>query len=424
MIERLRKRFIKIATIAVALVLLLLSLIVNVVNFISVDRDLTEKLTTIEENQGTMPTGKKQEEEPEPEIPETSVTERKEPEKKKRDFSLESSYSARYFVIRYTEEGELVRADLEHIASVTSEDVDEYVAVAQKKKEGFGYGNGFKYYVKKDGQGRCMAVFLDCHQELTSVYAVAGLSLLAMVVCVALVFILVVIYSRRAVEPVAQASARQKQFITDASHELKTPLTVITTSLKVLEMETGTSKWIDKIRKQTEKLGELVNALVQLSRLDEDTSPLQMEEMNFSEVTEEVAKSFEDVMAEKGHILKLQIEEGIVCRGDSHGIRQLLSILLDNSVKYAVGETPVTVTLERHKKDICLQVENETAPISEEELSKIFDRFYRVDKARGSKTGGFGIGLSLARSIVEGHGGSIKASMKGNCVCFTATFHS
>ena len=158
MIERLRKRFIKIATIAVALVLLLLSLIVNVVNFISVDRDLTEKLTTIEENQGTMPTGKKQEEEPEPEIPETSVTERKEPEKKKRDFSLESSYSARYFVIRYTEEGELVRADLEHIASVTSEDVDEYVAVAQKKKEGFGYGKGFKYYVEKDGQGRCMVI--------------------------------------------------------------------------------------------------------------------------------------------------------------------------------------------------------------------------------------------------------------------------
>lgn len=406
MIRELKKRFIRIAMLAITLVMLLLSLLVNVVNFISVDGDLTDKITMIADNEGTMPT-------------EMSMEEKQEDSKGGHDkFDIETLYATRYFVLRYTGSGELVKADLDAIASVTEEDTDTYIAIALKHGEGYGYTSGYKYEVIKNGEDRYMAIFLDCHQEMRSAVEVALLSLLAMIVCIIIVYVVVVIFSRRAVDPIVQASIRQKQFITDASHELKTPITVIVTSLKVLEMDVGENKWIDKIRKQTEKLSQLVNALVSLSRMDEDDSPLSMSEFAISQVTEEVVASFADLAKEQGHEIQAQIAPDLSYLGDETAIRQLLSILLDNALKYALPETAIGVTLQKQKKGVQLQVRNACQPIPAEELPKLFDRFYRVDKARGSKIGGFGIGLSLARSIVEGHKGAITARMEEDEIVF------
>mgnify|MGYP001126939226 CR=1 FL=1 len=212
---------------------------------------------------------------------------------------------------------------------------------------------------------------------------------------------------------------RQKQFITDAGHELKTPITVIGTSLKVLEMEVGKQKWIDKAMAQTEKLTSLVNSLVTLSRMDEEDSPLRMEDFPVSDAVRETAETFVDFAASKGHELRLSITDGLTYRGDEYAVRQLVSILLDNAVKYALPDSPIEFSLEKAKRGVVLRSSNACEDVAPENAQKLFDRFYRADQSRSSGSG-FGIGLSIARSIAEGHHGSIRARVDDGKIEFTA----
>ena len=394
MIERLRKRFIRIATLAVAGVLLLLCVTVNAANYISADRQLTQMLRMICDNQGT--------------VPHFPPDGGKPGQKPDGPFTPETPYSTRYFVLRYNGDGDLEQADLTHIAAVSEDDTAQYLTAALRHGAGFGYTAGYKYYVVHTDTDRWMAIFLDSYQELHAVVTFAWMSLAAMTVCVVLVYGIVVLCSRRAIAPVVQASERQKQFITDASHELKTPITVIATSLKVLEMEVGQQKWIDKAESQTEKLTQLVNALVTLSRMDEETSPLQMADFPVSDALTETAESFRDFAASAGHPLDVRVTPGLTYCGDEYAVRQLVSILLDNAVKYALPETAIRFVLEKGKRGVVLRCSNACTPLAEGETEKLFDRFYRSDQAR-SADGSFGVGLSIARSIAEGHHGFIRA---------------
>lgn len=405
MIRKLRKKFIRITVLAAALVLILLSLIVNIANFISVDASLTQMLKMIYENEGTIP--------PLPRYDKPDGT-------SNGPFSPETPYSTRYFVLRYSGQNELWQANLDNIAAITSDDTDKYLKIAIRHGEGFGYTSGFKYYVAYNDENRWMAIFLDSHREMRSVTMIALLSLAATAVCIFLVYIIVVLFSRRAIDPVVKSTQLQKQFITDASHELKTPITVINTSLKVLEMEVGKQKWIDKAKLQTEKLKDLVNSLVTLSRMDEEESPLRFHNFNISDSIRETAESFQEFAASHGHKLKLSVTPELNYYGDEYAIRQLASIMLDNAIKYSVSDTPIFFTLEKEKKYIALRTVNECKTVNTAELDKLFNRFYRSDEAR-AKNGGFGIGLSIARSIAEGHKGSIYAQYKDeHSIEFTA----
>ena len=405
MIRRLRKRFIRIATLAVTAVLLVLCLSVNIANYISMDSGLTNVLNVISDNRGTMPPmphGQPPEGRPDGQL------------------TKETPFSTRYFVLRYDGDGDLIKVELDKIAAVTEDDVGEYLSLALEHGEGYGYARGYKYRVVYNGEDRWMAIFLDDYQEMRSVREIALVSLAAMAGCVALVYVIVVLCSRRAIDPVVQASEHQKQFITDASHELKTPITVIATSLKVLEMETGKQKWIDKAQTQTEKLTELVNSLVTLSRMDEEETPLHFAPFAVSDAVRETAESFRDFAESNGHALRLEIAPELAFSGDEYAIRQLVSILLDNVVKYAAEGTGIAFSLEKTKKGVLLSSVNVSrTPLAPEELDKLFDRFYRADPAR-SGTGGFGIGLSIARSIAEGHKGGIRASLEDGKICFRA----
>ena len=405
MINRLRRRFILIAVSSVTLVIVVLSLSVNLINFLSTDSDLTNMLEIIYENQGAVP-----------DFPRGGRPD----EMRDLPITPETPYSTRYFVLRYGEDGRLRNLDMRHIAAVTEADVDAYLSVAMDRGAGFGYFGSYKYYVVPDGSGESTAIFLECRQALRSVRMFALTSALVVIVCIALVYVLVLFFSKRAIDPVVRSVEKQKQFITDASHELKTPLTVITTSLKVLEMEVGEQKWIDKAQAQAEKMGHLVGDLVTLSRLDEEKPRLQIADFPVSEAVAETAESFRDFAATQGHALALEIPSGLTYRGDEYAVRQLVSILLDNAVKYADEGSGIGLRLERTKRGVTLRVHNACTGMDPSELDRLFDRFYRVEKSRSKETGGFGVGLSIARSIAEAHRGSIRAECPdANTIQFT-----
>lgn len=405
MINRLRRRFILIAMSSVTLVIVVLSLSVNLINFLSTDSDLSRMLEMIYENQGAVP-----------DFPRGSRPD----EMRNIPITPETPYSTRYFVLRYDGDGRLRNLDMRHIAAVTEEDVEAYLSVAMDQGVGFGYFGSYKYYVVPDGSGESTAIFLECRQELRSVRMFALTSALVVIVCIALVYVLVLILSKRAIDPVVRSVEKQKQFITDASHELKTPLTVITTSLKVLEMEVGKQKWIDKAQAQAEKMGALVGDLVTLSRLDEEKPRLQIADFPISEAVAETAESFRDFAAAQGHALALEIPSGLTYRGDEYAVRQLVSILLDNAVKYADEGNGISLRLERTRRGVTLHVRSACTGMDPSELDRLFDRFYRVEKSRSKETGGFGVGLSIARSIAEAHRGSIREECPdANTIQFT-----
>ena len=441
MIKRLRNRFISIAMLSVTAVMLLLTVILNVANYVATDSDLKQTLTLIYENAGTIPHSRFQLPDSAnaptplenddgngdiapapPDGADDSQTPQAPPDDKvaRREgpFTAETPFSTRFFVLRYTSDGTLTQENLDNIASVTTDDTQTYLSAALVHGAGYGYCGSYRYFVAQE-DGENIAIFLDCYHELRAMRVVLVWSLLADAACILLVFLLVVLLSRRAIDPVVRSAQQQKQFITDASHELKTPITVIATSLKVLEMETGKQKWIDKAMAQAEKLTSLVNSLVTLSRMDEEDSPLKMEDFPVSDAVRETAESFTDIAASKGHELHLSITDGLTYRGDEYAVRQLVSILLDNAVKYALPDSPIEFSLEKAKRGVVLRSSNACEDVTPENAQILFDRFYRADQSRSSGSG-FGIGLSIARSIAEGHHGSIRAIVDDGKITFTA----
>lgn len=433
MMKSLQKKFIRITMLAVTAVMLVLCLSVNIANYVSTQSDLNGTLDMIAENRGTIPKALPEDTAQEPASGENENTppalpdapnENKEavPEKPTGPFTEETPYSTRYFVLRYDDEGVLSDAGLDNIASITEDDVPEYLSFAVSQGEGDGYYNGYQYKISRVGEDRFMAVFLDCYQQRRSVYTLALLSLAVTAVCILLVYVIVLLCSKKAIEPMLKNAQRQKQFITDASHELKTPITVIATSLTVLEMEVGRQKWIDKAMAQTEKLKALVNSLVTLARMDEEDSPLQLSSFAAGSAVRETAESFVDFAESEGLSLKLDIDDTLSYVGDEYAVRQLVSILLDNAVKYAVPDSEIIFCLKKSElsaKGICIQTANHCEALETDKLDKLFDRFYRSDESRQSS--GFGIGLSIARSIAEGHHGRITAtSPSDDVIVFTA----
>ena len=442
MIKRLRNRFIRIAMLSVTAVMLLLTVILNAANYVSTDSDLKQTISLIYENEGTIPrsrfqpsSGSDSADAPTP--PESSSTSdapglpdlqssqdvQAPPDDKvaRREgpFTAETPFSTRFFVLRYTSDGTLTEANLDNIASVKTDDTQSYLSAALAHGAGYGYCGSYRFFVAQTDDGGNIAIFLDSYQSLRSMRTVLVWSLIADAACILLVFLLVVLLSRRAIDPVVRSAQQQKQFITDASHELKTPITVIATSLKVLEMETGRQKWIDKAMAQTEKLTSLVNSLVTLSRMDEEDSPLRMEDFPVSDAVRETAESFVDFAASKGHELRLSITDNLTYRGDEYAVRQLVSILLDNAVKYALPDSPIEFSLEKAKRGVVLRSSNACEDVAPADAQKLFDRFYRADPSRSSGSG-FGIGLSISRSIAAGHHGSIRARVDDGKIEFTA----
>ena len=226
----------------------------------------------------------------------------------------------------------------------------------------------------------------------------------------AAVLFLLLILSRRIVRPMAESYEKQRQFITDAGHELKTPMTIISADADLAEMECGENQWLTDIRRQAQRLTALTNDLIYLSRMEEEQPKLQYIDFPISDVVEEMAQSFAAPARSQDKELQVQVQPMLSFKGDEKGIRQLASILLDNALKYSPPGGQLALRLEKQGRNLLLTVSNTCAqPMEQDKLPHLFDRFYRTDQSRNSQSGGYGLGLSIARSIVSAHKGKIRA---------------
>ena len=284
-----------------------------------------------------------------------------------------------------------------------------------------GFVEDYRYVMYPSGE-EAHIIFLDYGREMNSfrtfLFTSAGVELIGL----AAVLLLLIVLSGRIVKPFAENYEKQKQFITDAGHELKTPLTIIDAYAEVLEMDIGENEWLQDIQHQTKRLAQLTNGLILLSRMEEQP---QVEKIEFplSDMVQETLETFQALAKTQNKTLSGQIEPMLSMTGDEKAIQQLLGILLDNAVKYSDEGGRIELSLKKQKNAVQLSVFNTVEAISKEDLSHLFDRFYRADKSRNSGTGGYGLGLSIAASIVSSHKGKITASSPdGKSLRIAATF--
>lgn len=316
-------------------------------------------------------------------------------------------------------DGTVFSVDTGRIAAVSSEEAAEYAAQLYAQGKTGGFFENYKYQAHACNEG-IMYIFLDCNEELETFYSFLFVSILASLIGILLVFALVLFFSKLAVRPVAESYEKQKQFITDASHEIKTPLTVIDANTEVLEMESGENEWTKSIKNQVKRLASLTEKLVFLSRMEEENAALQMADFSLSEAILQTAQPYEAIAEVQGKTLSLEIERNVSYYGNEASLRQLISLLLDNAMKYSNPGGSIAVQFRTAGKNKVLSVKNTVSHIQKGKLDMLFERFYRLDSSRSSQTGGYGIGLSVARAIVTAHKGKISAqSDDGRSILFT-----
>lgn len=329
----------------------------------------------------------------------------------------ETQFSTRFFTVWLDGEKQILRINMDAVSSISRDDVKEYVQKALKEGRERGWVSDYRYRILETGQGATV-VFVNGSMNWAVTTRLLVTAFLVLLGSALLILLLTVLLSKRVVRPVAESYEKQKQFITDANHELKTPLTLILSNLDIVEAELGQNEWLDDIRSEGERMGLMINQLVALSRMDESQAHMVRSAFDLSAAVEDTVSEFQPLAAERGKKLQTSIEPGIRYEGDEGLIRRLASILMDNAVKYCDegGEIRVEVCQHRHP---VLIVENTYVQVDQLELDRLFDRFYRADKAR-TFSGSFGVGLSIAQSIVRSHRGSIHAYRKGNIIGFRA----
>ena len=223
--------------------------------------------------------------------------------------------------------------------------------------------------------------------------------------------------SKAIVKPVEDSFEKQKQFVSDASHELKTPLAVIEANADVLHDKIGENKWITYIQNEVQSMDKLVNDLLTLSKM-ENTNNINYQKMNLSKEVQMAVAVFESIIFEKEIKLETSIDESIYFNGDKEDIKHIVSIILDNAIKHTERNNKIIVNVEKEKNEIIIEIKNQGQPIPYGEQERIFERFYRVDKARNRSEKRYGLGLAIAKGIVEKYNGSIKASSKDGFTTF------
>lgn len=331
----------------------------------------------------------------------------------------ETSFEIRYFTVRVFADGSEA-VDTSSVASISPEQAGQYAEAVLSGGHFSGYQGTYKYLIEEQSDST-LIIFLDRYPQIQSVRSFFEISCLIAILSLLVMFILVSLLSKRAIKPVMESFEKQKQFVTDAGHEIKTPLAIISANTEVLELNHGENEWTKSIRKQINRLDTLVKNLLSLSKLEEEK--VVFTKFSASDSVWESIISFEALAKEQGKNFKVNVQPDITVNGNESGFSQIVAILLDNAIKYAGGQGEISVSLQRQGKAAALEVCNVSDTLPEGDLNRLFDRFFRADPSRSRDSGSYGIGLSIAKAIAQTHKWRIEVRRGGgNQICFSVIF--
>lgn len=430
MIKKLKTRFIILAMVSLTILLAAIVAGMNIINYEKVVNDADERIEVLEENSDRLLNM----EDDLKENVKGPFGEQELARDDKDDFfgpggskgpslTRDEAEESRFFIVMIDGDGNISQTNIERISAVDADEAEEYAKEVLASEKGEGFINEFRYSVTAIGD-QTRITFLDCGRVLESFRNFLWTSVLMSVAGLLIVFVVICYFAGRIVRPVAESYEKQKRFITDAGHEIRTPLAIIKANLDLLDMqvdnvegEHGKSAETDELRDgldeiggQVDRLTDLTNDLVYLSRMEEAESSLILTDVPLSEIAGASVSAFATLAKEKGRSVAADIEEDVTVRGSTKELEKLMSIILDNAVKYSAGDQPIEIALKKEGRNAVLEVRNTVEnELTNESLAHVFERFYRTDTSRNSQTGGHGIGLSMAQAIVSAHGGRINA---------------
>ncbi|MCR5215087.1 MAG: HAMP domain-containing histidine kinase [Eubacterium sp.] len=403
MFRKLRLKFISIAASSVLLVLII---VLGSVNLITYNNTVSEIFTTLDF------------------ISKHSDAVLKEDEIaaiKDKEITPETQYETRYITVMVNNKGKLVNYDAEHIAAIDEAEMEEFVnfAINSNKDRGlYVYDNLSYAFLKTKIKENTKITVMDCTRNISTANFFVRFSIYTGILSMLLVVLILLVFARRVVEPYVKNAEAQKQFITNASHELKTPLAVISANTEVIEMINGKSEWTESTVKQVGRMSELISQLVVLSRLEE-RQDMVLVDVDMSEEVNSVLTSFKSIGETEEISFSSEVQSDVHVQADQKGLRELVNILVDNAVKYCDENGTVSVSLTKKGKNACLVVSNDYSQGDGVDYKRFFDRFYREDQSHNSEKKGYGIGLSMAESLVRMFKGKISVAYKKPVISFT-----
>ena len=406
MTKTLKKRFVIFTMTAVTCLLVFIVLAINGLNWMMLERQSDAELEILVDSDGAF-----------------NKMEFDRPPPFSRPLDMDRMLASRFFIVQSDKNGNIIDINTDQISSIDRRSAENYASKVLEEGKDYGKLDGYKFAVKQVGEGKIM-FFMDISVQRESLITVIFASVVIAVLCWIVLLIIVLILSGKVIRPVLVGIEKQKQFITNAGHEMKTPLAIIQTNNDTMALIHGENKYNIHIRNQTKRLNVLMSNLLTLAKLDENI-PLPTETVNISELSKEIMPTYRECALARKLDFNVHIESDIIIRTNRDSFRQLLTIMLDNALKYTSDNGFINLWLIRDGKYIKIIEENTCDPVLEPEPERFFERFYRGDTARTQlkDTSGYGIGLSAARAICENFGGVLTAEYSSErSIRFTARF--
>ena len=389
MFKSLRRKFITTAVGSVAVVIAILAIALNFINYYKLEERIDTTLLDASKSQALIKIFAEDGDD-------LIIT---------KNSSSTTDYNG-FSIAKVDDSGRIIKTYRDDTLIPNQDALQSKVIEALKEGKTSGFIGSYRFLKAETNVGS-LILFLNCQRELDSQHSFEKNSLLISIGVIASVFVLIVLISKRVIAPIQETYIKQKQFITGASHELKTPLAIISSNADVLEMMNGDSKWTQNIHNQVDRLTSLVNSLVVFSRMEEKDT-VERTRFDLTNALESRIEDFNELANFQKKNIVTDIDPDLYYFGEEASIVQLMDILLENAIKYAPEDSSISVSLKKNRKYAILKVSNK-AEVKKGDLSKVFERFYRLDESRNSAIKGYGIGLSMAQLIAEKHKETIRA---------------
>ena len=383
MIKQLQRKFAAIAMLIILIIAGSVFIVITSVSFNMLNNQLDQTLNLIIENDGYLPEYK--------EIKDAIS----------QVITNATAGFSKYFSVKLSYNNEIIESDIEYMPGISEDEAQNILNEVLEKNKSIGYYENYRYKIVNKSEYK-LIVFLDCEEELETLKNSVRQSITIIISGLLISCFIVFALTKRAIRPLIENIENQKQFITNASHELKTPLAVITADVDVLEMTIGEdNEWVNSIKSQANRLNVLVKSLLSLSNIEKGKQDFKAESVEIISVIKETLQDFKALLQNKK--VEFDDKKEIMINADINMMKQLVTIFLDNAIKYTPDDGRIVITVEKQGKYTKLEFSNTCENVKSINVNKLFDRFYRGDKSRNKTKEGYGIGLSIAQSIVQIH---------------------